>query len=49
VSGPTDDRMAKDEDERQATCLDCGDEWVELEAPAICPECHSLNVEEVRS
>lgn len=28
-------------------CLDCGDEWVERNEIAICPECHSLNVVEV--
>lgn len=28
-------------------CCDCGDEWVEDTEPAICPECHSLNVVEL--
>lgn len=26
-------------------CLVCGDEWVERTPPAICPECHSLDVQ----
>jgi hypothetical protein len=25
-------------------CLACGDEWTERTPPAVCPECHSLDV-----
>lgn len=34
-------------DYRIGHCLDCDDEWRERTAPAVCPECHSLNVEEI--
>jgi predicted amidophosphoribosyltransferase len=30
-------------------CNACGDEWRERTRPAICPECHSLDVVEVTS
>ena len=28
-------------------CRACGDEWTERTPPAICPECHSLDVVDV--
>ena len=28
-------------------CNSCGDTWLERDTPAICPECHSLDVIEV--
>lgn len=44
-----DSQTPENEEERtfKGRCLNCGDEWVELTAPAICPECHSLDVLDV--
>lgn len=34
--------------ERRGQCGGCGDEWIELGAIVVCPECGSLEVVEVK-